>query len=123
MSAWVGFIHEGVWSGWIFTYDPALKKYSPGHQLLIRMIETSCQLGHREFDFSIGAQDYKLQYASHGRVLAKIGSPSTVRATMMFARDILMQHSPDLFAAALRGKWALQAVKQRLSSSIAMGQS
>jgi hypothetical protein len=123
VSAWIGFIHQGAWSGWIFTYDPTLKKYSPGHQLLVRMLETSYELGHREFDFSIGAQDYKLLYASHGRVLAKIGNPSTVRATMMLARDALLQHSPELFAAALRGKWALQAAKRHLSLAIAMRQS
>lgn len=123
VSAWVGFIHQGAWSGWIFTYDPTLKKYSPGHQLLIRMLQTSYQLGHHEFDFSIGAQDYKLLYATHGRVLDKIGSPSTVRAGLMGIREFLMQHNPDLFAAALRGKWALQAVKQRLAFANAMRQS
>lgn len=120
VSAWVGFIHQGSWSGWIFTYDPALKKYSPGHQLLIRMLQASYQLGHREFDFSIGAQDYKLLYATHGRVLTQIGSPSTVRATLMLAREYLLHRNPDLFAAALRGKWALQAVKQRLTLATAM---
>jgi hypothetical protein len=120
VSAWIGFIHQGVWSGWIFTYDPALKKYSPGHQLLIRMLQSSCQLGHREFDFSIGAQDYKLQYASHGRVLTPIGNPSITHAAMMAARNVLLRNYPDLFAAALRKKWALETFKRRLSAAIAM---
>jgi hypothetical protein len=123
VSAWIGFIHQGTWSGWIFTYDPALKKYSPGHQLLIRMLQASYETGHGEFDFSIGAQDYKLQYASHGRVLASIGSPSLACAAKMAVRNTLLQHGPGLFAAALRSKWALDTAKRRLSFTMATRQS
>ncbi|MGB5445819.1 MAG: GNAT family N-acetyltransferase [Psychromonas sp.] len=77
LSVWLGFIHEGIWSGWIFAYDkdPALQKYSLGHQLLHSMLKVSKQLGHRQFDFSIGGDDYKWFYSSHVRVLEAIGRP------------------------------------------------
>lgn len=107
VSLWIGFIHEGSWSGWIFAYDPAFKKYSPGHQLLIRMLEESHRLGHREFDFSGCAQDYKLLYATHGRLIGDIGKPSPMRALLLFARAVMRAHTPGLFALALRLKWFL----------------
>jgi hypothetical protein len=75
LSAWLGFMHERVWSGWVFTYDhdPALKKYCLGHQLLRSMLEESHRLGHTQFDFSIGGEEYKWVYATHARVLGPSG--------------------------------------------------
>ena len=104
VSLWIGFIHEGSWSGWIFAYDPAFKKYSPGHQLLIRMLEASCRLGHHEFDFSGCAQDYKLLYATHGRLVGDIGTPSLARSLVLSARNVMRARAPQLFALALRVK-------------------
>lgn len=77
LSLWMGFIHEGVWSGWIFTYnhDPDLRKYSVGRQLLHSMLEESYHLKHREFDFSTGDEDYKWLYATNARVLGPLGHP------------------------------------------------
>jgi hypothetical protein len=115
VSTWIGFVHQGAWSGWIFTYDPVFKKYSAGHQLLIRMIEESYRLGHHEFDFSIGAPDYKMFYATHGRLLGSIGTPSPKRAMELYTRKLLRQHSPGLFAAALRAKWILGSAFRRTS--------
>lgn len=112
VSLWIGFIHEGSWSGWIFAYDPAFKKFSPGHQLLIRMLEESCRLGHREFDFSGCAQDYKLLYATHGRLIGDIGTPSPLRAALLATRALLRRHAPCLFAAALRLKDGLSIMLQ-----------
>lgn len=113
VSTWIGFIHQGAWSGWIFTYDPAFKKFSAGHQLLIRMLEESYRLGHHEFDFSIGAPDYKMFYATRGRLLGSIGTPSPKRALELYARKLLRQHNPGLFAAALRAKWILASALRR----------
>jgi len=73
VSLWLGFIHEASWSGWIFAYDPAFHRYSVGHRLVLSMLEESFARGHREFDFSEGAEDYKLIYATHGRLLGEIG--------------------------------------------------
>ena len=75
LSAWMGFVYRDVWSGWVFTYDhdPALRKFSLGHQLLRSMLEESFRRGHREFDFSIGNEDYKWFYATHARILGPVG--------------------------------------------------
>ena len=113
VALWIGFVHGGSWSGWIFAYDPALRSFSLGHQLLIRMLKASYELGHREFDFSVGAQDYKLGYATHGRVLGNIGTPSLVRAATLTAGEILRKHNARLYARALRAKWNLRAGARR----------
>ena len=113
VSLWIGFEHDAAWSGWVFAYDPGFRKYSVGHQLLIRMLEESVRLGHREFDFSAHAQDYKMFYATHGRLVGAIGKPTLKRATELFARNLLQEHRPELFAKALRAKWALQSALRR----------
>lgn len=118
ISLWIGFVHEGAWSGWIFAYDPAFKKFSPGHQLLIRMLEKSYRLGHREFDFSGCAQDYKMLYATHGRLIGDIGMPSPARALLLLVRKVLRKHTPGLFAMALRVKWLLENSWRRSSVSV-----
>lgn len=98
-SLWLGFIHEGSWSGWIFAYEPAFGKYSPGHLLLIRMLEESFRRGHREFDFSEGGEEYKLLYATHARLLGDLGRPPVLRAMKLAAKHGLKQLSPRLFSA------------------------
>lgn len=105
VAVWIGFRHRSVWSGWIFAFDPAFAKYSPGHRLLFAMLEDGKARGDREFDFSEGAGDYKLIYASHGRLLGDIGRPPLARAAVVTAKRAL-QHAGLLTAA--------QAVKRRL---------
>lgn len=114
VSVWLGFVHDNAWSGWIFAYDPALKKYSAGHQLLIQMLRESFVRGHREFDFSVGAPDYKMQYATHGRVLGSLGTPSAQRALALYTRNLLRTHSPALFASALRWKAQAESLIKRV---------
>ncbi len=109
LSVWLGFIHDGVWSGWIFAYDkdPALKKYSLGHELVHSMLKKSKQLGHREFDFSIGGEDYKWFYSSHARVLEPVGRPpfaikvgAGIRQTKARAKTALSKY-PSLLRGAI----------------------
>jgi hypothetical protein len=89
LSVWLGFIHAGVWSGWIFAYDhdPSLRKYSLGHQLLRSMLEESHRRKHRELDFSIGSEDYKWIYATHARVLAPIGRAPLQQRVVTLAKQ------------------------------------
>jgi len=115
-AVWIGFIFDNVWSGWVFTYDPAFKKYSAGHQLLSFMLEESFRRGHREFDFSEGGEDYKLLYATHARVLGDIGRPPLARSLKMFAKVALHRRNPKLLQAA-RG--LLHALRTTFSRSIA----
>jgi GNAT acetyltransferase-like protein len=118
LSVWLGFVYNGVWSGWIFSYDkdPDLRKYSLGRQLLSFMLKESKERGHREFDFSIGDEDYKWFYSTHVRALGPIGQPpmsvqmsSGIRQAKRQARAALEKY-PGLhrratsFADALRRK-------------------
>lgn len=107
LSAWLGFVHEGVWSGWIFAHDrdPALKKYSVGRQLLHSMLEESHRRGHRQFDFSTGDEDYKSLYATHARLLGPLGAlpvrERVLRQVRQNVRSALERH-PRLFEATRR---------------------
>ncbi len=76
LAAWLGYVHEGYWSGWIFTYDhdPALKKYSLGWQLMESLLKQCHAEGLRGFDFSVGSSDYKLAYGTHVRLLSPHGT-------------------------------------------------
>jgi CelD/BcsL family acetyltransferase involved in cellulose biosynthesis len=89
LSVWLGFIHAGVWSGWIFAYDhdPSLRKYSLGHQLLRSMLEESHRRKHRELDFSIGGEDYKWIYATHARVLGPVGRAPLQQRVVTLAKQ------------------------------------
>ena len=107
VSSWLGFVFNGVWSGWVFTFDPEFRKYSVGHQLLSSMLQKGFELKHREFDFSIGAENYKLLYATHERLLGPIGRvPLTDRLAHWAKYEIKTRH-PKLFEMARSLKRAL----------------
>jgi CelD/BcsL family acetyltransferase involved in cellulose biosynthesis len=116
ISVWIGFVHDGTWSGWIFTHDPEFRKYSAGHQLLNCMLEESFRLGHREFDFSDGGHDYKLMYATHCRLLGDIGRPPLTRAAVSFAKSALRRRSPALLRTIQDWKTTMRASLARRSS-------
>lgn len=107
LSAWIGFVYDGVWSGWIFTYDPELAKYSVGHQLLSAMLEESYRRKHREFDFSTGAESYKMPYATHGRLLGPVGRPPLQQRILARVKDEAKTRNPKLFEMARSFKRAL----------------
>jgi CelD/BcsL family acetyltransferase involved in cellulose biosynthesis len=113
-AVWIGFIHDRVWSGWVFTYDPAFKKYSAGHQLLSYMLEESFRRGHREFDFSEGGEDYKMLYATHARLLGDIGRPPLRRSLITFAKAALHRCNPK-WLVAVQGH--LHALRHALTAN------
>jgi CelD/BcsL family acetyltransferase involved in cellulose biosynthesis len=96
LSAWLGFIHDGVWSGWVFTYDQEFRKYSVGHLLVNMMLQKSHELKHREFNFSIGGDEYKSRYATHVRMLGPIGQLPLSERIYAAARQRAKQGSPLL---------------------------
>lgn len=105
LSAWLGFIYDNVWSGWIFTYDrdPKIGHYSPGHQLVQTMLAESHRLKHREFDFSIGSNEYKWLYGTHVRLLGPLGRTPMQQRIFNRARQEtkrLLQHTPRLHSMA-----------------------
>ncbi len=82
LASWLGFVHEGVWSGWVFAHDPdpELKKYSLGWQLMESLLKECFESGLTGFDFSVGASDYKFGYGTHVRLVAPFGRRSASAA-------------------------------------------
>jgi hypothetical protein len=107
LSVWLGSVHGGCWSGWVFTFnpEPALARCSPGRQLLYPMLHESWRAGHREFDFSIGLEPYKLSFATHVRPIVTAGLPPPRALPGALARRLLRRHPRALQALrALRGR-------------------
>lgn len=100
VSVHLGFVHDGIWGGWVFAYDPELRKYSCGHQLMTAMLQESYRLNHRQFDFSIGSEPYKALYATHARVLGTIGRPPLRQRVARGLKRELKSRSPKLFDLA-----------------------
>jgi hypothetical protein len=94
LAIWLGAVHGGRWSGWVFTFnpDPELRKFSLGRQLLYPMLESSFRAGHREFDFSIGMEHYKLDFATHVRPVSPLGLPPAHERLADAGRRLLRQH-------------------------------
>lgn len=106
LSVWLGSVHDGRWSGWVFTFNPApaLARCSPGRQLLYPMLHESWRAGHSEFDFSIGLEPYKLSFATHVRPLVTAGLPPPRALPGALARRLLRRHPRALQALrTLRG--------------------
>lgn len=94
LAIWLGALHAGRWSGWVFTFNPApeLARFSPGRQLLYDMLEHGFRSGHAEFDFSIGLEPYKLQFATHVRPIGLCGRPTALSWMGTAARATLARY-------------------------------
>jgi len=71
----IGMLAQGRLYSWVPAYDPAYARYSPGRLLLLLLLEESFKRRHTEFDFFIGGETYKWDYATHVRLIAEIGTP------------------------------------------------
>jgi CelD/BcsL family acetyltransferase involved in cellulose biosynthesis len=70
---------------YVLAHDDALASCSPGALLLARMLEAACARGDAEYDFSIGDEQYKTEWATGTRgvfrvVEARAGSAAVVGA-------------------------------------------
>ena len=105
LSIWLGAVYDQRWTGWVFAFDPdpELAKYSLGRQLLYPMLMESHRAGHREFDFSIGMEAYKLSFATHVRRIGPVGT-KTLAEHVNSALKRALRRAPGLFdkARALR---------------------
>jgi hypothetical protein len=59
---------------WVTTYDSARTQYAPGRLLLHFLLQESFVQQHAEFDFLLGGEDYKWNYATHVRLVADLGT-------------------------------------------------
>ncbi|HXY05941.1 MAG TPA: GNAT family N-acetyltransferase [Burkholderiaceae bacterium] len=105
LAIWLGVVYLQRWSGWVFAFnpEPSLAKYSLGRQLLFPMLEESYRAGDKEFDFSIGAEAYKLFFATHVRAVGLLGTP-TIREQIEVHVKGLLKERPWMYqkAKALR---------------------
>ncbi len=58
---------------WISAYDQQYSVYAPGRLLMHMTMASSYQQGHKEFDFLLGGEAYKWNYATHSRLITELG--------------------------------------------------
>jgi hypothetical protein len=104
VASWFGALWEGRFYGWIAAYDSALGKYSPGKQLLHLLLEESFKAKHLEFDFSLGDEPYKWNYATHVRKLGPVGTPPLARQLKLSATSLLEKSGVLRAARTLKRK-------------------
>ncbi len=75
VAAHFGSLTDERMTWWIPAYDPTYSKYSPGRLMLEKLLEESHRSKHLEFDFLIGDEGYKFNFATHNRVIGPLGTP------------------------------------------------
>ena len=105
LAAHFGSSHDGRLGWWVPAYDPGFGKYSPGRLLMENMLEASHARGDLEFDFLVGDEAYKFQYATHNRVIGAVGTPPLRVLFMNKARPMvksLLEKNPRALELARR---------------------
>lgn len=64
IAYYLGFVYDNIVYFWNTGFDPEFSKVSPGKLLLHYWIKDSFTEAHREFDFMVGEEPYKLQWTS-----------------------------------------------------------
>ncbi len=88
-----GSSHDGRLGWWVPAYDAQFGKFSPGRLLLEELLAASYNRGDVEFDFLIGDEPYKFQYATHNRVIGPVG--------MAPLKDVLLKKAKEQAKALL----------------------
>ncbi len=86
VASHLGSLHDGRFTWWVPSYDPAFATWSPGRLLLEDALRESQARGHAEFDFLIGDEKYKYHYATHERVIGPLGTPGVLERLGQDAR-------------------------------------
>ena len=76
VAAHFGSLTDSRMTWWVPAYDPAYSKYSPGRLMLEMLLEESHRQKHLEFDFLIGDEGYKFNFATHNRLIGPVGTPA-----------------------------------------------
>jgi hypothetical protein len=105
----VGVVHDDRFYSWLPGYDPEAHKYSPGTLLFDYLLEESFKREHRVFDFLIGDEPYKWNYATDAHVIAPCGVPPLAQRIYQPVRDAIV----DRLRGDNRVYKALQALKRR----------
>jgi CelD/BcsL family acetyltransferase involved in cellulose biosynthesis len=86
LAVHVGLRHEGRFSSWVPAYDTAAGAYAPGRLLLEHLVRSGYERGDTEFDFLVGNEPYKWQYATHTRLVGPLGPQPRIPAAALRAR-------------------------------------
>jgi hypothetical protein len=89
LAVHIGLRHDGRFSSWVPAYDTRCSAYAPGRLLLEHLVQSSCERGDTEFDFLVGNEPYKWQYATHTRLVEPLGpQPRLPEATRRLRRRL-----------------------------------
>jgi CelD/BcsL family acetyltransferase involved in cellulose biosynthesis len=68
----LGFIRHGKFYYYLPAFDPSFARYAPGTALVAHLIESAYARGLREFDFMLGDEPYKDQWATGRRTTKRL---------------------------------------------------
>ncbi len=99
LAVHIGMLNSGRLYYWVPAYDPTYSQYAPGKLLLLSLLEESFNRNHQEFDFLIGGESYKWDYATHVRLISDIGSrplSAKINRFIEAQRRSILTHFPQL---------------------------
>ena len=124
LAVHAGLLHEGRFYYWIPAFDAELRNLSPGRLLLEELLKDSQARGDREFDFLLGDEAYKWNYATHARRIGPLGSPplrARLREGLRRRAQALRQRHPQLASLARRLRGLPEEAAGRRSSGPGSG--
>ncbi len=117
LAAHLGSMSDRRLGWWIPSYDSAFHKYSPGRLLMSDLMRASYERQHVEFDFLIGDEDYKFNFATHNRVIGPLGTRPLAEQVLLEARQRakawLTEH-PRAYELAREAKRRVETQLRRL---------
>ena len=88
ISVHIGLLEHGRYYYWMPAHDPSTAIYSPGRLLLEFLLEQSYQRNDEQFDFLLGDESYKWNFATDVRVVGPVGSAPKVTPKLTLARRV-----------------------------------
>lgn len=86
IAAWIGFLVQGRWSGYMTGFDPAWSHYRPGKVLHSFVVQQALAAGADELDFGRGGEAYKYELGAVTRHNSRILlANTTLRSTLALA--------------------------------------
>jgi len=91
IAAELGFRCNGAYIAHIGVYDPAYKKYAPGHLLMERMLRHSIEKGVKRYDFLAPQDEFKSAWQNESAKVIDFGLPLT-KAGQLYCTILKMAH-------------------------------
>ncbi len=86
IAAWISFLVNGRWSGYMTGFDPAWSRYRPGKVLHSFVMQQAIAEGAHELDFGRGAEAYKYELGAVTRSNSRaLLASSTLRSSLAMA--------------------------------------